>query len=253
MDAAPAKTSPTVTRQSSLSRFFHGASFFGRGLSFVGAHKSLWPWVVAPTLVSCAITVGGFWWAHRAAAQFVEAHAAGHWAIVAWFFRLMMWIFVLAVGLVAYLASTLIASAPFAGPLSVRVETLATGKPAPRERLGATLASCGHVLFAALIYLVCSAAIFVCQLAISPLAPFFGILGFFVTAKFLAYDNFDFPLTRRGVHFGAKWAWLGKFRAETYGFGSVVALLAFVPGLGLIVPAVAAAGATLLYLELEKS
>ena len=103
------------------------------------------------------------------------------------------------------------------------------------------------------IYLVLSGVIFVLQLTISPLAPFLAVFGFFVTAKFLAYNNFDFPLTRRALHFGGKWAWLGKFGAETYGFGSVVALLAFVPGLGLIVPAVAAAGATLLYLELEKS
>src|SRR5205807_1099920 len=106
MDAA---TSAAPARpQGAFSRFCHGASFFGRGLSFVGAHRGLWPWVVAPTLLSTAITVGGFWWAHHSATAFVDAHSAGHWAIVAWFFRLMMWIFVLGIGLVAYLASTLI-------------------------------------------------------------------------------------------------------------------------------------------------
>jgi CysZ protein len=238
------------TRDGALTRYFYGASYFGRGLKFVVDHGGLWPWVIAPTVLVAAITVGGVWWAQRFADAFVEAHAAGHW--FAFLFRFFLWLFVIAVGLVSYLAASFIASAPFAGPLSARVERLRTGQPAPKEGLAATMASFAHVAVAAVVYLALSALIFFLQLTLSVLSPFLGVLGFFVTAKYLAYNNLDYALTRRELGFGEKWAWINRHRAETYGFGSAIALLAFVPGLGLLVPPLAAVGATLLYLDLES-
>lgn len=236
-----------------MARFFRGASYFGRGLGFVFGERGLWPWVVAPTLLTTAVTVGLSVFAYRWADAFIAAHTAGHGAFVAFFIKLFLFLFVLAAGFVAFLVTSLVASAPFAGPLTARVESRVTGVGPPKGSVGESLRALGATLVSVAIYMLLAGAIVLLQLVVSPLAPFLGILGFCVTAKFLAFDNLDFPLSRRLKTFGEKWDWIGRHRAETNGFGAVVALLSFVPGFGLLVPTVAAAGATLLYLDLERA
>ena len=103
-----------------------------------------------------------------------------------------------------------------------------------------------------LLYVIFSGALFVLQFFVAPLAPFIWVASFFLTALFLAYDACDLPLSRRDFAFGAKWSYVNRHLAESLGFGAVVALLLAIPGFGLVVPAIAAVGGTLLFLELEK-
>ncbi len=241
----------SVKRPGAFTRYFRGAGYFGRAVSFVG-EKKLWGWILLPSLLTAAATIGGTWYAWHRAQAFIAAYTAGHNAFFAWLLSIVLFFVALGVGVVAYFATSLLATAPFAGPLSARVEALATGAPPPKESFGHAVSAVGHTLLWVFLYLLCSLIILVAQFILSPLAPFLAVFGFFVTAKFLAYDCLDLPLSRRGMSFGEKWAYVGRHGADTLGFGSVVALLAFVPGLGLVVPSLAAVGGTLLYLDLER-
>lgn len=235
-----------------VTRFFRGASYFGRGFNFLVAER-LWPWLIAPTLLTAVLTIGGAWATWHFGGAFVDARVAGHNFFIAALLRIILWLLVVGATFVPFIVAGLVATAPFAGPLTARVESKRSGAPPPATGIGETITDVVHTIVSLAVYLAIAGFIFLLQLTMSPLAPFLGVLGFCVTAKYLAFDNFDFPLSRRKLAFGQKWAWLNAHKAETNGFGALVALLTFIPGLGLVVPAVAAAGATLLYLDLEAA
>jgi CysZ protein len=241
-----------VKRDDAFTRFLRGAGYFGRGLSFIFAER-LWPWLLAPTLLTAALTVLAVWIGWHFGGAWVDARAAGHWVVLASLIRFVLWIVVAGMTFVAVLVVGLVASAPFAGPLSARIEARRTGQPPPKTGARDMIEDLVHTIASLSVYLAIAGIILMFQLVLSPLSPFLGVLGFCVTAKYLAFDNLDFPLSRRKMNFNQKWAWLKAHKAETNGLGALVALLTFVPGLGLFVPTIAAAGATLLYLDLEAA
>jgi uncharacterized protein involved in cysteine biosynthesis len=244
------------TKKGAFSRFAKGAGYFGKGFSFVLGNRALWPWVIAPTLLTGALTIGGSYAAYRWAQRFIDAHTAGHGAIITAILTFLLFIFVAGVAYVAFLATSLLATAPFAGILSEKTEKLKAGEaPAPkgfvanvREGVRSTV----HTLVSVSIYLCIAVVLFALQFFIAPLAPFVWVASLFITGTFLAYDAFDLPLSRRNASFGDKWGYVGTHTAEALGFGVVVALLLFIPGFGLVVPAVAAVGGTLLYLDIPR-
>src|SRR5262249_40286933 len=70
-------------------------------------------------------------------------------------------------------------------------------------------------------------------------------VGLGLGALFLAYDGFDYPLARRGLGFGAKWAYLARHPGLTIGYGIGTTLLYLVPLAFVVAPPCAAAGAPL--------
>jgi CysZ protein len=78
------------------------------------------------------------------------------------------------------------------------------------------------------------------------------ILAFLWGSFALGFQFFDPPLTRRGLGFAAKRAWLRRHRAETLGFGAAGLLALLIPLADLLVAPALAAGATLLAMDLER-
>jgi len=239
-----------------FSRFFAGAAYVTRGLGFVQKHKSLWPWVLAPALLTLVAAVTGGVFAWRWGASFIASHTAGHNFLIAWLIELILLLFAVGVSFVAYLVVSLVATAPFAGTLSERTEKLATGQLVAPEGFGkiirSAMRSTGHLLIAMSIWLMITVTLLLIQWVVSPLAPFIWGANLVVTGIFLAYDAWDLSLARRDAAFGEKWSMVKKHFAESLGFGVAVALLLCVPGFGLLIPALAAVGGTLMYVELEK-
>ena len=78
-----------------------------------------------------------------------------------------------------------------------------------------------------------------------------ALVGVGLGALFMAYDGFDYPLARRGLGFGAKWAYLARHPGLTLGYGLGATLLYLVPFAFVVAPPFAAAGATLAFLDDE--
>jgi uncharacterized protein involved in cysteine biosynthesis len=79
-----------------------------------------------------------------------------------------------------------------------------------------------------------------------------GAVGLGLGALFLAYDGFDYPLSRRSLGFWAKWRYLALHPAQTIGYGLGTTVFYLIPLALVVAPALAAVGATLVYLDTES-
>ena len=237
-----------------IARFFRGMGYFGRGWRVAFGQGHLLPFVLLPAALTVAIAGGGTLLAYHFAADFVARHSAGHgaiWGALVWLFVLL---FVLATAYVLYVASCLLATAPFAGVLSERAEHVHTGEKVPpqtwRQIVALSLRGLGQAILGVLVYLAIAVPLFVLHWVAPVAAPVVWVAGVAQAALFFAFDAFNEPLHRRGVSFGGKWRFIGAHLAESLGFGSGVALLMIIPLLNVIVTPVAIVGGTLLYLDL---
>jgi CysZ protein len=238
-----------------IARFFRGMGYFGRGWRVAFGAGAVTPWVLLPALVTLVVAGGGTWLAYRWAADFVHRHAAGHgavWGAIVW---IGVVLFVLGTAYVLYVASCLLATAPFSGVLSERTEKVHTGQPVPStgwgEALKLSLRSIWHTLLGVVFYLAFAVPLFLLHWLVPPLAPVVWVAGVVQTSLFFAFDALSEPLHRRGNSFSAKWAFIRSHLAESLGFGTCVALLMMVPFFSIIVTPVAIVGGTLLFLDLE--
>jgi CysZ protein len=240
-----------------IARFFRGMGYFGRGWRVAFGEAHVLPFVLLPALVTVLVAGGGTFFAYQWAHEFVARHSAGHgalWGAIVWLFVV---VFVLATAYVLYVASCLLATAPFAGVLSERAEHVHTGeKVAPqswRQIAALSVRGLGQAILGVLLYLTIAVPLFFVQWFVPVVAPFVWIAGLAQAALFFAFDAFNEPLHRRGASFGGKWSFITTHLAESLGFGSGVALLMMVPFLSVIVTPVAIVGGTLLYLDLAAA
>jgi CysZ protein len=239
-----------------IARFFSGMGYFGRGFAFAFGRRTLAPWVLLPALLTLVVTLGGAVFAWHYVALVAHRHA-GDSSIAGALFWLLA---VLAVGACAYLlyvACCLVATAPFAGLLSERTETAATGVPLPPAGLGhalrLSLRGAAHALIGVTLYLAITAPLFVLHWLVPPLAPLCWVASLVQTTLFFAFDGFNEPLHRRGRGFVDKWRFIRGHLAESLGFGFVVALLMAVPLVSVLVAPLAVVGGTLLHADLEAA
>jgi CysZ protein len=237
-----------------IARFFRGMGYFGRGWRVAFGSGRVVPFVLLPALVTVVVAGGGTWFAYRWATDLIARHSAGHgalWGAIVWLF---VTLFVLATAYVLYVASCLLATAPFAGVLSERAEHAHTGQKVAPQSWGQTAAlsarGLGQAILGVMLYLAIAVPLFAVQWFVPVIAPFVWIAGVMQAALFFAFDAFNEPLHRRGTTFGGKWSFINRHLAESLGFGTGVALLMMVPFLSIIVTPVAIVGGTLLYLDL---
>ena len=237
-----------------IARFFRGMGYFGRGWRVAFGERRVVPFVLLPAAITALVAGGGSYLAYRWGADFVARQSAGHgaiWGAVVWLFMVL---FVVGTAYVLYVASCLLATAPFAGVLSERAEHAHTGAKVAPQSWGQTAAlsarGLGQAILGVLLYLAIAVPLFVLHWVVPVIAPVLWVAGVVQTALFFAFDAYNEPLHRRGASFGGKWRFIGTHLAESLGFGCGVALLMVVPFLSVIVTPVAVVGGTLLYLDL---
>ena len=230
---------------------------FGRGWRVAFGEGRVVPFVLLPAALTVAVAGGGSLLAYHWAQELVARHSAGHgalWGAIVWLFVV---VFVLATAYVLYVASCLLATAPFAGVLSERAEHVHTGEkvaPQPwREIVALSLRGLGQAILGVLLYLAIAVPLFAMQWLVPVVAPLVWVASIVQAALFFAFDAFNEPLHRRGASFGGKWGFITTHLAESLGFGTGVALLMMVPFLSVIVTPVAIVGGTLLYLDLAAA
>ncbi len=240
-----------------ITRFFRGMGYFGRGWRVAFGERRLAPWVLLPALVTTVVAGGGAWLLWSSVGGFVHRHAAAHGAIIGAIVWLLAVLLVLATAYVLYVASCLVATAPFAGILSERAEQVHSGVPVPpttwRHALTLSVRGVGQMLLGVMLYLAIAVPLFVVHWAVPALAPFLWIASVVQAALFFAFDAFNEPMHRRGASWGQKWRFVGAHLSESLGFGTGVALLMMVPLFSIIVTPVAIVGGTLLYLDLTAA
>jgi uncharacterized protein involved in cysteine biosynthesis len=200
--------------------------------------------VIVPVLLNVALAVGSAW----AAARYWHQEVA-HRQVGSPFLEGLLMVVATAIGaIVLFILFQPILGAVFNDYLAERVERKVAGE-VPKVSF---FASSGRALVHGILKLFFYGLALVVGMLLTALTGIGALVGVALGGLFLAYDGFDFPLSRRKVGFGAKWRYLALHPGQTIGYGLGATALYFVPLALVVAPPFAAAGATLLYLETEN-
>jgi len=215
-----------------------------RALGFLRREKLL-RWVILPVLLNACLAVGTTF----AAAEYWKRELAdrtfGSTALSS-----LLFIVTTALGsIVIFVILQPLLGAVFNDMIAERVEHRITGVVTRVPFLSSSLRAVGHGVLKLVLYVL---ALLVGLAASLVTAGIGGVIGVALGALFLAYDGFDYPLSRRGAGFGAKWRYLALHPMQTIGYGLGATVLYLVPLAFVVAPPFAAAGATMIFLETEN-
>jgi uncharacterized protein involved in cysteine biosynthesis len=153
-------------------------------------------------------------------------------------------------GVVLFLIAQPLLLSVFSDSLSERVERDVVGS----AHTVPFLTSTGRALVHGLLKLVLYGIALVVGLGLTAVTGGLGsLIGVVLGGLSLAYDGFDYPLARRGVSFGGKWAFLARNPGLALGYGIGATVLYLIPFAVFVASPFAAVGATLAYIEIEKA
>ncbi|MBI5517017.1 MAG: EI24 domain-containing protein [Deltaproteobacteria bacterium] len=228
--------------------FLDGARAVLGGARFIVTKPANWPLAAVPVGVLFALgsALGGLglWLVAHEAQQLFQGGSA--WMAVG------RWVFRVLASLVALLVAFLV-GVSLAQPLSgVALETLARrqeaalgGRAWPEAPF---LPSFWRGLRVNLTGLALGTPLLAALLVVGLLVPVAAVvtvpLKFLVSSVLVGWDLIDYPLSVRGWRVRDRWRWIRAHRWPFLGFGMACAALLLIPGLGLLLLPVGAAGAT---------
>jgi uncharacterized protein involved in cysteine biosynthesis len=201
--------------------------------------------VVVPLLLNVALAIGaafvaGRYWQSELADRAVGSPALGTLLLVV----------TTALGtIVLFLILQPLLGAIFNDFLCERVEKKVGGEPPKVKLLTSVAQALAHGILKLCLY---GFALVVALVLGAVTAGIGSIAGLALGGLFLAYDGFDFPLSRRGATFGAKWRYLALHPAQTIGYGLGATVFYLIPLALIVAPSMTAVGATLVFLETES-
>jgi uncharacterized protein involved in cysteine biosynthesis len=215
-----------------------------RGAVYVSRAR-LWHLVLLPLLLNAALAAGSAWLAARYWRSELRDRAVGSPAL-----GTLLLVVTTALGaIILFLIFQPLLGAVFNDHLSERVERQVAGD-VPRAPF---FASIGRSLSHGILKLVLYGIAFVVGLGLGAVTVGLGgLVGLGLGVIFLAYDGFDYPLSRRSASFGAKWRYLALHPAQSIGYGLGATVFYLIPLALIVAPPFTAVGATLVFLETEN-
>jgi uncharacterized protein involved in cysteine biosynthesis len=223
-----------------MLRFLRGCLYPWRGLQFALVHPGLLRYFPGPAVLAVGLLFAEILLLRGAIHHFL-AHSRGVTILAAWIGGLVL-------ALLLFLALQGLVCAPFCDRASARTELYATGTPPPVAGARAQAISVVHGLLRTGFYLGALITVFVAGLFV----PGLWVLGLVLSSLYAALDFLDYPATRRRFRLSRKLGLLRAHPASMLGFGLSASLLTAVPLVGLVTAPIAAIGATLLFLDLER-
>lgn len=244
-----------------LRKILRGAAAPFRGLALLIRTPAMWPWALAPLLLTALAIATAF------AVTMVGTPVAAAWlfgqpqstgGLVLW------WVGVASVALALFGLSAVgcwfvgnLAASPFYDVLAGQVEQRVFGR---REEdafswarvLGDAWQSIRHSAAWLGLWLAVVVPLLLLHLVPVVGSALYAVLSYVATSAFVARELFDVPLSRRRTPFRDKLRYLRERRAEALGLGAVTALFLFIPLANLVVMPFAVVGASLLFGELER-
>ncbi len=164
------------------------------------------------------------------------------WALgIYYILKFLLYIVFFVLGMVScYLLANIIAS-PIYEYVSLAVESQVTGKPAPDISLMESLKLIGEELKKVLFILGVSILLL--------FIPILNVISILVTAFLVGWDQFDYPLARRGWGFGERLGFVFKNGWSVMGLG----LWLMIPFVQILLAPLAVVGGTLLCIEALKN
>src|SRR5262245_12402816 len=167
---------------------FRGAAFLGR--------EGMLHLVILPVVLNVALAVGSAWAAARYFRQELAHRTLGSPALEG----LLLVVTTTIGAIVLFILFQPILGAVFNDYLSERVEKKVSGE-VPKVSF---FASAGRALAHSILKLIFYGMALVVGMLLTALTGVGAVVGVVLGGLFLAYDGFDFPLSRRAVGFGGK-------------------------------------------------
>ncbi len=232
-----------------------GAGYFFRGLSLI-TQKGVKRYVVIPLLINillfgAAIALTG---AQLPLLMEWVASLLPDW--LGWLSWLLLPLFIVAVGLVAFFGFAVVGNliaAPFNGLLAEAVEKRLTGQALDSPRGWRSLVrDISTSLFSELrklAYFVVRAIPLLILLLIPGINLIASVLWLLFSAWMLALEYSDFPMANHGLTFPRQREILRSRRLLSLGYGGVLTLVLVIPGLNFLLIPAGVAGATAMWVE----
>lgn len=230
-------------------------------LRLIGRNPRLWLHCLAPLAINLGLFALFFWFGYDRFVQWVKPllpSGEGWWWALAFYALAALAVVVLSL-MVVFLFTVVgsLIAAPFLELLSRRVEALAApaGSPpwAETSLWQDTLRLVRQTMKLLALYLALMVPLWLLNLLPVVGSLLYAGLAFLLTCFFLALNFLDLPLDRRGLSLRAKLAYLRGLGLTGLAFGVAVFALGVIPLLNLALLPLAAAGATLLYLERQPA
>ena len=241
-------------------RFGEGAGYVGKGLRYLAPRPALYPWIIAPILLTLGMLAGA-WYASWAWTPWLvnlllprppgPGFAQNLWNGFA--LLMVLWVFATTALVLYGLFGAL--GAPFYDRLAraVEIEEGGTSVEDWRSELRYVWRSIGHSLLAGFLWIAAMVALAGLNL-IPVLGTVLELVGsVVVTSFFLAREMTDGAMSRREYDFAHKLRIIAAERWTMLGFGMATGALLLVPFLNLLLIPVSVVGGTLLFLDLERT
>lgn len=239
-------------RQGTFAQFVQGLTAPWRGMRIILADTSLWPLALGPVLVSALLLSGAIVAAVSGSGPLVHwlwPGLAGLWFAFARGAAVL--VLALGLGMAAYMGGALLAI-PMNDAMSERVEGTLSDLPPALSFREALPRSIRHSIAGFLLWVLAELLVFPAQLVPGIGSLVGSVLGFGITAWFLAHQLLDGPMSRRAMRFGEKMQFLRDHLPWVLGIGSGGAIVMMVPLVNLLGLPVLIAGGAVLWVELER-
>lgn len=240
-----------------MKDFATGASALLEGVRTIVRERDLWPYVIAPLVISAVAMAAAIWLGLGWVDRYLDARLATWegwvWGPAASVIRFLAPIATVLIAIVATKVAILPAAiGPFKEVISEKVEAKVTGVRAPDRSFVETihdfLPAMGRGL-ATSVYGIIVLVVFLPLLLI----PGAGVILYLApTAYIEALGALDATFGRKRLGLEEKRAWMRRRRIRVAGFGAAILAANLIPLGGLvIVPAAAAGGALLVVRDIE--
>ena len=238
-----------------------GLGDFTRGASYVVSRPSLYKWIAAPFVLTVFVLVGVAWGAWSIAAPGADAVAGllpGFLSSLIGGALKALLVGLLAIGgYVIFVAIAALITAPFCEMLSEAIEVERTGHDSGPFSLGTfvrdIVLGISHALRRVMKYVLLVACIFIVGVIVPVIGPpVAAALSALVTIRFAAFDALDAVMARKGWTYSQKKNFLRAHSGRSFGLGAATAAILLIPVFNVLALPFAAAGATLLYLDVGE-
>ncbi len=269
--SSPEAAAMLVQEGTALREFFRGAAYVPRGLMTILARPRLWPVAALPFLLNIVIfvlvTYAGLALIKTFSLQYSDAKAlsdwTGWWTVAAYIIKFLAYIsyylgFVMVPLLTAWAMSAFPFSIvlraifmPFATILGERAEQLILDLPQAKEpfNFGALQAAIVISIVDTLLLALLQAVLYVVLIPLALIPPIWMVLP---PAIMAGMDHTDPTFCRKNYYMRERTALWKARKWRFLGFGVTFFFLLGIPFVNAVIFPVVAAGAVLLYLELDR-
>lgn len=230
---------------------FQGFGFLYQGLLMLFRDRRLFLLSLVPIVVNLLLLV---------VIVIVVVWLSSHWLMIAlpevWWATVLIAlvisatvILVLFLGIILFVTASSVIGAPFYEAISGRVDASLGGVESDRPWWQEIRSSLINSLKKLIWLIVLHTALLLLLLFPAVGATVYAVLGFVLTAAFLALEFLDFVFDRRGTSFVRRARWCGQHKWYVLGFGTAIFIGLAIPIVNLFIPPAAAVGAARLYHE----